>query len=322
MSLVCENSLFHSDHSRRHRNSSSTMMRVVVVLTTILLSLFISDYDEQYQQKRRNSFFVSGKRDYDVPHPHSGKLNAYEPGPFTSIELTPKDEVTLQSGKPVMKQDLPKENDKDAAGGAVCVQDIDAPKEAVLNQILDLDNYKDKVAAVSSCNNYSVQKLADDTFNMKTNMIVKVLPGYKFRNHYDHIYTPKKNSVTWKLDYAKTSDFDDVSGHWHVEDHPHKNGCSRLFYACDIKLRTAVPKPVMNIVGKSSLRQATSWVKKESELHPQRGIPLEYEVGSNPDGGDTSDTDASSVTTTNTSARGGGGWGIPGIGAKTFMETK
>jgi hypothetical protein len=28
--------------------------------------------------------------------------------------------------------------------------------------------------------------------------------------------------VTWKLDYDKTSDFDDVSGHWHVEEHPKK----------------------------------------------------------------------------------------------------
>ena len=44
----------------------------------------------------------------------------------------------------------------------------------------------------------------------------------KYENYYNHKYTPEKDSVTWKLDYDKTSDFDDVSGHWHVEEHPKK----------------------------------------------------------------------------------------------------
>jgi len=28
--------------------------------------------------------------------------------------------------------------------------------------------------------------------------------------------------VIWSLDYEKYSDFDDVAGHWHLEDHPTK----------------------------------------------------------------------------------------------------
>lgn len=33
---------------------------------------------------------------------------------------------------------------------------------------------------------------------------------------------PEEDSVIWSLDYEKYSDFDDVAGHWHLEDHPSK----------------------------------------------------------------------------------------------------
>lgn len=79
--------------------------------------------------------------------------------------------------------------------------------------------------------------------------------------------------MTWTLDYDKTSDMDDVSGHWHLEDHPEKPDCTRVFYACDIKLKGGVPKPVVNILSKSALRTATGWVKKESEKTPTGKIP-------------------------------------------------
>ena len=86
------------------------------------------------------------------------------------------------------------------------------------------------------------------------------------------------DSVTWTLDYDKLSDFDDVAGHWHLEDHPTKPGCTRVFYACDIKFKRAVPGPVMKFLTKSALKQATSWVKRESESKPQACIPKEFAV--------------------------------------------
>ena len=53
-------------------------------------------------------------------------------------------------------------------------------------------------------------------------------------------------------------------------------GCSRVFYACDIKLSSPVPGPVLNWISKSALKQATAWVKKESELDPTAIIPADY----------------------------------------------
>jgi len=213
------------------------------------------------------------KKDRNSPHRNTGLLKSYEPGPF-DLTLNPDDEKMLAAGKPVMKQTMP--SDDDAGGGAICIQDIDAPKEAVWNQILRMNDYMGKVSKVKECKNYQVTQHDDGTFTIKTKQVLGVMPGYAYENYYNHKYTPDKDSVTWKLDYDKTSDFDDVSGHWHLENHPKKPGCTRVFYSCDIALRTSPPGPILNYISKSALKQATSWVKKESESEPTNAIPDEF----------------------------------------------
>jgi len=99
----------------------------------------------------------------------------------------------------------------------------------------------------------------------------------QFTSFYDHKFYPKQGSMVWTLDYDKTSDFDDVSGHWHVCEHPTKPECTRVFYACDIKMAGSVPKPVINFIGKVALKQATSWVKAESEKAPTAFLPKQFE---------------------------------------------
>lgn len=114
------------------------------------------------------------KKDRDFPHSHQGLLKSYKPGPFQSLKLDKGDEKTLDSGKPVMKQTQGDE----LAGGAICVQDVEAPKEAVWSQILDLDNYKGKVPKVNESRNYKVQQNRDGSCTIKTKMVVGVIPGY------------------------------------------------------------------------------------------------------------------------------------------------
>ncbi len=115
-----------------------------------------------------------GKKDRDLPHPHQGLLKPYKAGPFESLKLDSSDEKLLESGKPVMKQT----QGGDLGGGAICVQDVSAPKEAVWSQILELDKYKGKVPKVAEAKNYQVQKNSDGTCTIKTKMVVSVLPGY------------------------------------------------------------------------------------------------------------------------------------------------
>lgn len=215
------------------------------------------------------------RKDRNSGHYHRGLLSQYKPGKF-GLTLDSKDESSLTSGKPVMKQIPDESGDSKQGGRAICVQDVEAPKSAVWNQILDFDHYFGKVSKLKECKNYLVKRNPDGTFQIKTKMIVSALPGYNYEYYCDHTYYPKDDSITWSLDYDKLSDFDDVAGHWHVEDHPKKKGCSRVFYGCDIKFRRAVPGPVMNVLTKVALKSATAWVKRESESLPNADIPSEF----------------------------------------------
>jgi hypothetical protein len=134
--------------------------------------------------------------------------------------LGSKDEAHLEEGKPVMKQVIP--DSPDESGTVLCIQDVNAPKPAVWNQILGLDVYQGKVPKVKDCHNYVVRKNADGSHTIKTCMKLGIMPGYSYTNYYDHTYVPEKDSMIWSLDYEKSSDFDDVAGHWHLEDHPKK----------------------------------------------------------------------------------------------------
>lgn len=242
-----------------------------------------------YYSKKQIQFWIiaviafsacAKKIDRNVPHGHNGILSQYQPGPF-DLSLGSKDENQLSDGKSVMKQIMPKNTEAGGSGKVICVQDIAAPKQAVWNQILRLDEYEKKVPKVVKSRNYQVQRHRDGKFTMKTHQKLGVLPGYSYENFYEHTYAPKKDSLTWHLDYNRKSDFDDVAGHWHLEEHPKKPGFTRVFYACDVKVQSAVPGPVLKFISKSALRQATAWVKKESESAPNAKIPKEYAVAGN-----------------------------------------
>ena len=99
--------------------------------------------------------------------------------------------------------------------------------------------------------------------------------------------------MTWTLDYDKTSDFDDVTGHWHVVSLGGPK--SRVYYACDIQMSGPVPTPLLNYIGKAALKKATAWVKRESEAHPD--LKHKYTPQT---------TTKSSMAASSTNARGGG----------------
>jgi len=43
-------------------------------------------------------------------------------------------------------------------------------------------------------------------------------------------------------------------------------------------MKAKMPKPIMNYIGKAALKQATSWVKKESEKKPEATIPKPFDA--------------------------------------------
>lgn len=122
---------------------------------------------------------AAAKKDYNRPHPHQDVLKSHSTCPFQSLKLSFKDEKDLAAGKSVMKQSKP--GPGELSGNVICVQDIDAPKEAVWSQILDLDSYKGKVPKVTESKNYVVKKNPDGSTQIKTKMVVGVIPGYSVR---------------------------------------------------------------------------------------------------------------------------------------------
>ena len=94
------------------RSSSPTL--VVVVLVALLAVLSCHPCTGRKNNSR------------DVFHGHRGILSSYEAGPFESLDLDKSDEKVLESGKPIMKQI--QGTGEELGGGAICVQDVAAPK--------------------------------------------------------------------------------------------------------------------------------------------------------------------------------------------------
>lgn len=88
---------------------------------------------------------------------------------------------------------------------------------------------------------------------------------YSYDYYLKNSWWPEQNLMTWVQDYNRYSDFDDCVGAWYVEPHPYKMGWSRAWFSNDIKLRVKIPEFLMDFVKKQGLRDATSWVRKESE---------------------------------------------------------
>lgn len=87
----------------------------------------------------------------------------------------------------------------------------------------------------------------------------------KFTGYFEHTFYPELSSLTWTLDYDRTSDFVDSVGYWYVASNPDTQGASRVFYSVNLIPGEWIPKFVVNILQRQALTQATSWVKIESE---------------------------------------------------------
>jgi hypothetical protein len=119
------------------------------------------------------------KKDRNLPHHHQGKLKPYSPGPLKNVQLSSSDQKELQNGHAVMKQIIP--DDPNESGSAICIQDVKAPLSAVWSQILDMDDYSNKVSKVNVNQNYVVKQNSDGTCTIKTKQVLGVLPGYAVR---------------------------------------------------------------------------------------------------------------------------------------------
>lgn len=193
----------------------------------------------------------------DEPHPHQGVLAAYEGAP-PMPELSADELAKLAAGEAVKKQ-VQTASGKDAAGRGVAVQDIHAEPAVVWSRIMDFDRYPTMVDNVKST---SVYERAGE--HVKVAFVIGA-PMVSIEYYIDHVVRQDQGWMTWRLDYARHSDFDDTVGFWRVEALADKPGWTRVVYSVDLKAGGWVPAPIENAFASAGLTKATSWVKREAE---------------------------------------------------------
>ncbi len=192
--------------------------------------------------------------DPDQPHDHTGVLTPYTGAP-PAIELDDKDLARLAKGKPVMKP----YQDSETGGRGMAVQDVAATPEQVWDRILQFEKYPEWVNYVAECEPYR-----QDGDHLYVRFVLKGF-GFEYEYYIDHVVRTRDGYLTWTLDYSRKSDLNDSVGFWYVEPHPETEGWSRLYYSVDVQVKDTFPKFMQEIATKTGLKEATAWVKRESE---------------------------------------------------------
>lgn len=192
--------------------------------------------------------------DPNQPHPHQGVIPAYTGAP-PKPELTAEDALALGRGEAVLKPT----KEADGAGRGVAVQDIHATPEVIWSKIMSFARYPEWVENVHVCAPYHNE---GDDIDVRFVIGASVISIEYF---IDHDYHPEKGYLTWRLDYSRLSDLDDTVGFWIVEALPDKPGWSRVYYSVRVKMSGWIPGWVEDMLAKSGLTKATSWVKREAE---------------------------------------------------------
>ncbi len=80
-----------------------------------------------------------------------------------------------------------------------------------------------------------------------------------------HDYDMEHRWGTWTLDYTRNSDLDDSVGFWRVNSVDGNPKRSIVEYSVDIAIKGWVPGFIRDILVNKGLKQATHWVKVQSE---------------------------------------------------------
>jgi hypothetical protein len=230
---------------------------------------------------------------FHEPHTHTGKVDPFQPGdPKISLDKAALN--TLSLGKPYQVRSLPTyqlhsshlyhsvtqtifphshsiqtQIQSGTSGRGLVIQDIQAPTSIVWKKILDFDHYSQMVPKTLESKNYNIVQLKPSKNDPSQIIFTRMKIGFSIIHlefFIKHLYYPALHSLTWTLDYSKKSDLDDSVGFWYVIPHPHHKTWSRVYYSVQVSLYDWVPKFVVDFMSTKALTDATTWVKKFSEL--------------------------------------------------------
>ena len=191
--------------------------------------------------------------DANKPHPHQGAIAAYAQPPVP-VTLSAEQEKQFLSGTPVYTQI---EGDKGGRGVAVFL--VNAPPANVWSTIRSFASYPAWIDGVTTCEIY---KTEGDHVYVRFELS-KMGMGIEY--FIDHTAPAGADWVTWTLDYGRESDLDDSVGMWRVTPLPDDPSKSRVEYSVDLQVSGWVPGFVREMLVDRGIRDATTWVKVQTE---------------------------------------------------------
>lgn len=138
---------------------------------------------------------------------------------------------------------------------------VKAPHHLIWSVITDFNAYPTWIKRVKEIEVYQREK--DDIY-VRFHIDHWLFGSFTYYVHH-HFPWRQRGWGTWKLDDRKRSDFKAVVGFWRilpVADQPNQ---SDVFYSCDIRFKKKKLPFIRNLAIKSSLKQASQWVKEQSE---------------------------------------------------------
>lgn len=191
--------------------------------------------------------------DVGKPHAHKGALKPYARPP-PPLVLNDKEKARLDSGKSVMRQ-----MEGEAGGRGMAIFRVEATPDVVWATINDFGSYPKWIDEVKKCEIYKKDGGKIDVAFKISSFPVTI------EYFIAHDYDMANRWGTWTLDYNRESDLDDSVGFWRVtpvEGDPSK---SIVEYSVDVKIKGWVPDFIREMLVDKGLKQATSWVKVQSE---------------------------------------------------------
>lgn len=186
-------------------------------------------------------------------------LERFQPGP--PPPLSGADLKRVEAGESVTST----VKTPDGGARAMAVFDIPAAPEAVWAAIQDLSKYPKLVSGVLGVQVYDGPKKSGSATVTKAKFTAGMM-GYKLSYNLEMKYEPNQNSLTFHLDQSRENDFNDMIGKWHVAaiEGPDGRVKSRVTYQTALQLAVPVPPAIQNILIKSTIGKATSWVAPEA----------------------------------------------------------
>ena len=195
------------------------------------------------------------------PHEHHGLLKPY-PRPPPPLVLSDDEKKTLDAGDAVSRQ-----SEKGAGGRGTAIFRVDASPAIVWSTITDFPSYPKWIDEVKKCEVY--QK---DGGKIDVNFKIASFP-VEIEYYIHHDYDMEHHWGTWTLDYTRNSDLDDSVGFWRVNDVAGNPNQSVVEYSVDIAIKGWVPGFIRTMLVDKGLKQATTWVKVQSEKKAKAAAP-------------------------------------------------